>query len=157
MEINNGSGPEGGKLAGQKREREPAPAFSLVSGDYDEDEDEDEEEVEGEEGLKSEGLYTKGKSEPPLDKKAKKEEDSEDELPPLPDSFNSVPRIRVTKSPPLVHHDRNMREDEERKKSFLVPPQIWKKQANVSTEDTSSWTTNRKKPTTKKPQAVETM
>jgi hypothetical protein len=150
---------EGGKLAGQKRDRDPAPAFSLVSGDY--DDDEDEAVTKGDEVNESEGIdelkKEVHKSTEPVDKKAKPaKEDSDDELPPLPDSFSTtVPRIAITKSPPLSHSSKKKESEEERKKSFLVPPQIWKRQANVSTEDTGSWTTNRRK--TKKTQAVETM
>lgn len=86
--------------------------------------------------------------------------DDDDELPPLPDSFASVniPKISVTRSPPSL--DLQKKKDNvdmtDKKKSFLVPPQIWKKQANVSTEDTRSWTTERMRKA-RKPPAVETM
>lgn len=84
--------------------------------------------------------------------------DDDDELPPLPAAFaSSIPKISITKSPPAPKtYDNDNVEMTDKKKSFLVPPQIWKKQANVSTEDTRSWTTEKLRKA-RKPPAVETM
>lgn len=91
----------------------------------------------------------------PLEKRSKtshsEQYDEDDELPPLPATFNEskVPRIHITRSPPLPHKEKKIDEEnvemEDKKRSFLIPPQLRKKTANISTEDTSSWTTERGK------------
>jgi hypothetical protein len=147
--------------------------MSLVSGDYDDDGEEltttppEDEQIKTDVNIKRKSANLFAPTLPTS--KAKKQKPIEDELPPpLPAEFASasVPKISVTKSPPAPRftirapcdEDDNVNVDMsgDRKRSFLVPPQIWKKQANIATEDTSSWTTARKK-NRKSAIAVETM
>lgn len=128
--------------------------MSLVSGDYDEDDVDVSDPIDEKETNKNK----RKSSEPmaPLEKKAKPLDD-DDYLPPLPDTFSSVrvPKISITTSPSLPHKAKSENvEMTERKRSFLVPPQVWKKQSNISTEDTRSWTSDRLRKSRKPPTQV---
>jgi hypothetical protein len=133
------------------------PAMSLVSGDYDDDEDAP---SSPSSSHPTKDATNKRKStEPmaPLEKRAKTLAD-DDDLPPLPASFANVtvPKIYVTTSPTLPPRETKTDNVEmaDRKRSLLVPPQLRKKQANIATEDTSSWTTDRMMRKARKPPPI---